>query len=159
MARILIIYACSLLLAVITYHDILYTEGRPIKSLSKGSQRSENKDDHWSATPPPELNPGVESSVAEEKEPSPAGMQNYSVGFGDPTAVYDNDFQPTPPGHSPGVGHPFVTTEEDIQPKELGSVRHSVTAHKDDYRPTEPGHSPGVGHSLEKPNAEPYIHA
>ncbi|KAL6339256.1 hypothetical protein AAG906_024407 [Vitis piasezkii] len=171
MAKIQVIHACSLVLAVITYHDILYTEGRPIKSLDKhefssidsgpgtetGSQGIEHKDGHWAA-PPQEPNPGVKNSVAGKKELPPPMLPNYSVGFGDSTAVSKDDFRPTTPGSSPGVGHHSVPTKDDTQPKALRnspSVRQSVTAYKDDYRPTKPGHSPGVGHSLQKTNAEP----
>ena len=171
MAIIQVIHACSLLLAVITYHDILYTEGRPINSVTKqefsstdfepgnetGSQGTEHKEDHWYTPPPPEPNPSVKNSVV-GKDILPPITPNYSIGFGDSTAVYKDGFRPTTPGSSPGIGHQFVPTKEDIQPKALGnspSVRHSVTAYKDDYRPTMPGHSPGVGHSLQKKNAEP----
>ncbi|KAL6338955.1 hypothetical protein AAG906_024106 [Vitis piasezkii] len=158
MAKVHIIHACSLLLAVITNHDILYTEGRPMKSLSKhefssidsgpgtetGSEGIEHKDDHRSAPPPPEPNPGVKNSVAGKKELPPPMMPNYTTGLADSTAVYEDDFRPTPPGSSPGIGHHFVPTKGDIQPKAQGNspgVGQSVTAYKDDYPPTKPARS------------------
>ncbi|KAL2504841.1 hypothetical protein Adt_20462 [Abeliophyllum distichum] len=55
--------------------------------------------------------------------------------FGSYDATNINDFRPTAPGNSPGIGH--------IQQKK-------VSGNKDDFRPTGPGHSPGVGHSFKK---------
>ncbi|KAJ9670783.1 hypothetical protein PVL29_026987 [Vitis rotundifolia] len=144
MAKIRFIHACSLLLAVITYHHILCTKARPIKSPSSidfepeketGSQGTEHKD-LWCGPSPPEPNPTVKNSVAGKEEILPPMIPNYSVGFGDSAAVHTDGFRPTTPGSSP-------------------VPRHSVKANKDDYRPTVLGHCPGVGHSLQKTNAEP----
>ncbi|KDP31906.1 hypothetical protein JCGZ_12367 [Jatropha curcas] len=54
---------------------------------------------------------------------------------GTATASTTNDFRPTAPGYSPGVGHPKAVL-----------VPSSTNSNVDDYRPTQPGHSPGVGH-------------
>ncbi|CAI0554064.1 unnamed protein product [Linum tenue] len=63
------------------------------------------------------------------------------------------DFRPTAPGVSPGVGHP----NDDFRPTAPGyspGVGHSVglqnrgeSYNNDDFRPTAPGFSPGVGHA------------
>lgn len=57
------------------------------------------------------------------------------------TAGYTDDFGPTSPGNSPGIGHKMKETNE------------SVEGFKDDFKPTTPGHSPGVGHAVK--NNEP----
>lgn len=63
-------------------------------------------------------------------------------------AASEDDFRPTSPGFSPGVGHPkTLITSSNIEKPVIGF--------KDDYRPTQPGHSPGVGHAHEKNDAEP----
>eukprot|EP00257_Ricinus_communis_P026293 XP_025013707.1 precursor of CEP9 [Ricinus communis] len=69
-----------------------------------------------------------------------------TTSFDASAASTKDDFRPTAPGFSPGVGHPkkVVTSS---------STKHSITGFKDDYRPTQPGHSPGVGHSYQKNNA------
>ena len=129
MAKIRFIHAYSLLLAVITYHHILCTEARPIKSPSSidyepgketGSQGTEHKD-VWSGPPPPEPNPIVKNSVAGKEEILPPMIPNYSVGFGDSAAVHTDGFRPTTPGSSPGIGHSSAPTKEDIEPKAPGN--------------------------------------
>ncbi|KAJ9170722.1 hypothetical protein P3X46_018811 [Hevea brasiliensis] len=68
--------------------------------------------------------------------------------FHSSAASSTDDFRPTSPGFSPGVGHPKAVITS-------FNVETSVTEFKDDYRPTQPGHSPGVGHAYQKNNAEP----
>ncbi|KAG6775848.1 hypothetical protein POTOM_019347 [Populus tomentosa] len=152
---------CALfILALITCFQILFTEGRPIKSTNKQELVSIGKDSiedvakqglntkshHNNAknqkvslpAPAATHNPGVHHSKAGRKEmPHPAVPS-----FGNSAAVYKDDFRPTPPGVSPGVGHP----------KTIGTKsnnEHSLTDFKDDFQPTTPGHSPGIGHALD----------
>ncbi|CAA7056914.1 unnamed protein product [Microthlaspi erraticum] len=56
------------------------------------------------------------------------------------TAGYTDDFGPTSPGNSPGIGHKMKESE-------------NVDGFKDEFKPTTPGHSPGVGHAVK--NNEP----
>lgn len=76
-----------------------------------------------------------------------------------------DDFAPTSPGNSPGVGHKkgnvnvegfqddFKPTEGRKLQKTNGEV-HFKTGSTDDFAPTSPGHSPGVGHKKGNPNVE-----
>lgn len=59
------------------------------------------------------------------------------------TVGYTDDFGPTSPGNSPGIGHKMKENEENVE------------VYKDDFKPTTPGHSPGVGHAVKnnEPNA------
>ncbi|CAA0412543.1 Precursor of CEP6 [Arabidopsis thaliana] len=59
------------------------------------------------------------------------------------TVGYTDDFGPTSPGNSPGIGHKMKENEENAE------------GYKDDFEPTTPGHSPGVGHAVKnnEPNA------
>ena len=151
---------CALfILALITCFQILFTEGRPIKSTNKQELVSVGKDSiedvakqglntksHYNnaknqkvslPAPPITHNPSVHHSKAGRNEmPHPAVPS-----FGNSAAVYKDDFRPTTPGVSPGVGHP----------KTIGTNsnnEHSLTDFKDDFQPTTPGHSPGAGHAL-----------
>ncbi|CAJ1942773.1 unnamed protein product [Sphenostylis stenocarpa] len=70
----------------------------------------------------------------------------------DSGAGHTNDFRPTTPGGSPGVGHGIITSKYSKMKSMLAvqspDVEVSVTeGSKDDFKPTEPGHSPGVGHA------------
>lgn len=56
-------------------------------------------------------------------------------------AGYTDDFGPTSPGNSPGIGHKMKENSEHVE------------VFKDDFKPTTPGHSPGVGHAVK--NNEP----
>ncbi|CAH8305728.1 unnamed protein product [Eruca vesicaria subsp. sativa] len=73
------------------------------------------------------------------------------------TGVTD-DFAPTAPGNSPGVGHrrahvnvkgfkdDFNPTEGNMFEKMNGHEYHFKTGTTDDFAPTFPGNSPGMGH-------------
>lgn len=148
-----------LILAFVTCFQILFIEGRSLKPTNKQehvtnekeplkemANQSTNTNLHHttaynqkvSLPSPPVHIPTVHHSKAGRKEmPRPAVPS-----FGDSAAVYKDDFRPTPPGASPGVGHP----------KTIGTNsnnEHSLTDFKDDFQPTTPGHSPGVGHALD----------
>ncbi|KAF9682362.1 hypothetical protein SADUNF_Sadunf05G0101100 [Salix dunnii] len=145
---------CALfILVLVTCFQILFTEGRPIKSANKqelvssGKESIEDmtkqgsliaKSQKFSLTAPPVTpNPSVHHSKAGRKEmplPTVSGVSN--------SAAVDKDaFRPTTPGVSPGVGHS----------KTIGTKsnnEHSLTDFKDDFQPKSPVHSPGVGHAL-----------
>ncbi|GMH25235.1 hypothetical protein Nepgr_027078 [Nepenthes gracilis] len=74
--------------------------------------------------------------------------------------IWTNDFRPTTPGDSPGVGHPNDPHAYDISPNHGDAnwgVEHPLSKNSDDYRPTMPGRSPGVGHSSGEETREPNI--
>ncbi|CAK9315237.1 unnamed protein product [Citrullus colocynthis] len=74
-------------------------------------------------------------------------------GFGESDVGSKDDFRPTTPGNSPGVGHHSVRRSGTV----AATAAASQEGLKDDFRPTAPGHSPGIGHVLHhiasKPNA------
>lgn len=103
--------------------------------------------------------PSVGQSVAGKKETVPPEAPNSNFSFRDSAAGHDiNDFRPTSPGNSPGVGHSFPLHEADVESKapagKIPGARNSLTGVKD-YRPTMPGHSPGVGHILQDESVKP----
>lgn len=59
------------------------------------------------------------------------------------TVGYTDDFGPTSPGNSPGIGHKMKEDKENAE------------GFQDDFKPTTPGHSPIVGHAVtnNEPNA------
>ncbi|KAF2295172.1 hypothetical protein GH714_031874 [Hevea brasiliensis] len=97
----------------------------------------------------------IEGSQATSSSHIPVNAHHHQTAVPlTPTAFHSSaasstdDFRPTSPGFSPGVGHPKAVITS-------FNVETSVTEFKDDYRPTQPGHSPGVGHAYQKNNAEP----
>lgn len=77
------------------------------------------------------------------------------------TGVTD-DFAPTTPGNSPGIGHKkghanvkdnFKSTQGRMLQKTKGQY-HFKTGLTDDFAPTSPGHSPGMGHKKMNANVE-----
>ena len=115
MAYIQPIYICAFVVALAACNEIIFTEGRQLKS--------------------------------KETFP-PATSSNQNLGFGASVVeVYEDDFRPTTPGNSPGVGH-----NGDVQGKAPGSFSQTVAGNSNEFRPTNPGHSPGVGHSTQSGN-------
>ncbi|CAH8361972.1 unnamed protein product, partial [Eruca vesicaria subsp. sativa] len=53
-----------------------------------------------------------------------------------------NDFAPTDPGNSPGIGHPPRLSDDFKVVKVLKKNDESTN----DFAPTDPGNSPGIGH-------------
>ncbi|MBA0551702.1 hypothetical protein Golob_022574 [Gossypium lobatum] len=112
---------------LIACHLFLSVEGRLLKSVSK--------DDPKQVFPPP---PPTETSD-----------------FGDSVEGYKEDFRPTTPGNSPGVGHSFPEDDEAIAERKPGSFslqgngKQSIARDEDGFRHTTPGNSPGAGHSFE----------
>ncbi|TYG75339.1 hypothetical protein ES288_D03G022400v1 [Gossypium darwinii] len=94
----------------------LSVEGRLLKSVSK--------DDPKQVFSPP---PPTETSD-----------------FGDSVEGHKEDFRPTTPRNSPGVGHSCPEDDEDIAER-----KPSISRDEDGFRHTTPGNSPGAGHSFE----------
>ncbi|CAE6075755.1 unnamed protein product [Arabidopsis arenosa] len=78
-----------------------------------------------------------------------------------------DDFAPTSPGNSPGVGHKKGNVnvegfQDDFKPTEGRKLQktngqdHFKTGSTDDFAPTSPGHSPGVGHRKDTSNVESF---
>ncbi|KAK2657439.1 hypothetical protein Ddye_010491 [Dipteronia dyeriana] len=135
MAEIRSMYKCLLILvALIACHSILSAEGRQIKSINK--KETANKQ-------------GSSSSSINSKK-----ALKETMSFGE--ANSEDDFRPTTPGISPGVGHSFSQDQQKAESKLVADnskkAGHFMTGGKDDFRPTTPGRSPGIGHAAE-PNA------
>lgn len=133
-----------ILAAVITCTGILSAEGRQIKPM-KGHV-------------------GVQTVLStNDKFPPPSTTGTESATVAEPI----NDFRPTTPGNSPGVGHSYAEHRGVVQPNEAGDAmtllgketkqesprkqKVSTVANSiDGFRPTAPGNSPGVGHFYTK---------
>ncbi|CAL5367015.1 unnamed protein product [Camellia sinensis] len=162
------IYTCAILLALIAYNEILFTEGRQLKAMGKDEYNSmqainlnQNPEGEGLGYDLPAPHAShvhiIDHSVTEKKDPPQTTTLNQSRVFGDSVAVYKDDFRPTTPGNSPGVGHLFSGQKEDAptNSKSNGTgISHSAADNTDDFRPTQPGHSPGIGHSFQNTNAE-----
>ncbi|KFK34309.1 hypothetical protein AALP_AA5G128700 [Arabis alpina] len=86
------------------------------------------------------------------------GQDHFKAGSTD-------DFAPTSPGNSPGVGHKKGNVnveglQDDFKPTEglkfqkTNGQDHFKTGTTDDFAPTSPGNSPGMGHKKGVPNVE-----
>ncbi|KAF5752915.1 hypothetical protein HS088_TW01G00833 [Tripterygium wilfordii] len=87
-----------------------------------------------------------------------AGHEEEGASHNSVAGLAKEDFRPTGPRHSPGVGHHSLQLDDeenvsDFRPTEAGhspGLGHSRTfvtgGAENDFRPTGPGHSPGVGH-------------
>jgi len=123
MANFQAMYKCIILLALVACHGVFVIEGRKMKSTKQ------------------------------KKEISTPMILNYRFSFCGSDVVHKDDFRPTTPSNSLGVGHSFPLDDQaDVEPKALSKpidVRHSLTGFKDGRRPpTAPGHNLGVGHSF-----------
>ncbi|MBA0608324.1 hypothetical protein Godav_020558 [Gossypium davidsonii] len=99
-------------------------EGRLLKSLSKNDSNQ--------VLPPP--------------------TRTKTSDFGDSIEGYKEDFRPTTPGSSPGVGHSFAEDVEDIAERKPTSISVQGNGNR-----SIAGHSPGVGHAYPNgsQNSEP----
>ncbi|KAJ7952882.1 Precursor of CEP9 [Quillaja saponaria] len=138
--------SCAILVALLAFqYEVVFTEGRQIKPMNQKVEQSKYDLDNQ-PTPLP-YNPTTTT-------PKHGGAVSF---LGDSAVVYTDDFRPTSPGNSPGVGHKHRTDEEHVgvglKAAEVGhspDVKHSVTARtENDFKPTAPGHSPGVGHAVQ----------
>ena len=153
------IYKIAIRLALFACPEILFTEGRHLKTKPKreGSRSMSSIDN--TAKQPSHIPSSIDPSVARKKVAFPPMKPNHSFNLQDSYAVHKDDFRPTEPGNSPGVGHSFSYHEADVESKtkskKSSGDRHSPNGFTDDFRPTSPGHSPGIGHVLQNKSAEP----
>ncbi|PPS09539.1 hypothetical protein GOBAR_AA11112 [Gossypium barbadense] len=103
---------------------VLSVEGRLLKSLSRNDSNQ--------VLPPP--------------------TPTKTSDFGDSIEGYKEDFRPTTPGSSPGVGHSFAEDVEDIAERKPSSISVQGNGNR-----SIAGHSPGVGHAYPNgsQNSEP----
>ncbi|KDP31907.1 hypothetical protein JCGZ_12368 [Jatropha curcas] len=96
MAQTNILYAC-ILIAIIFFHGLQSIDGRHLK-LHNNVHGHGNISDMQVSTPkisPPAPSAAGGAVVGEAQSPPPA-------------SGHANDFRPTTPGHSPGVGHKLI---------------------------------------------------
>ncbi|GFY86505.1 hypothetical protein Acr_05g0001440 [Actinidia rufa] len=168
MAYIQLICTSAILLALIACDEILFTEGRQLKAMEKeeykskqdkretamhGSQSPEAHI-HAHVLPAPHANHGpiIDHSVTGKKDTPQTMILKHSL-----VAGYEDDFRPTTPGSSPGVGHSFPEQMDDAQTRTKNNgngVGPTMEGNSKDFRPTMPGHSPGIGHFFQSTNAE-----
>ncbi|KAJ6740295.1 PRECURSOR OF CEP5 [Salix purpurea] len=147
--------------------QLLTYEKEPIKELASKSMNtnlhhSTADNQKVSLTSPPVHIPSVHHSKADRKESQPMvprSSDSPSVRHletpgansnnGHSVNAFKDDFEPTTPGHSPGVGHIHADKDqddsEDVDPKAPSSGSSTGRAGAT-FKPTKPGHSPGVGH-------------
>ncbi|KAI3416609.1 uncharacterized protein J3R85_015322 [Psidium guajava] len=145
------------------FHAILTSEGRSMKSAWKDEFRSvDNKNQMREQA----LRFLTLSQSPWNDDRSDAGKKTVSspivhvqlADLAKPEAMYRDDFRPTNPGSSPGVGHSFVGLKKEAAPptsKSSNEERLPVTETPGDFESTKPGHSPGVGHGFQSKNEEP----
>ncbi|KAI3416610.1 uncharacterized protein J3R85_015323 [Psidium guajava] len=142
---------------------ILTSEGRSIKLAWKDEFRSiDNKNQMYEQASQflflSESPWSGDHSDAGKKTVSSPTVHVQVADLGKPEAVYRDDFPPTNPGSSPGVGHSFAgLKKEAARPKSTSSneERLTITETPGDFESTRPGHSPGVDHVFESRNEEP----
>lgn len=138
---------CVIFVALVACHAILSAEGRQLKYKekeetaepgSKSINLQQNaagiKEDFKSAKPRADIPRAANTvSVAGKNEIFPPSS------FGDSATVYEDDFRPTTPGNSPGVGHKHAKEEEDSKEKDDDSYDQSLgTGHLPSNRSAEP---------------------
>ncbi|KAJ8770646.1 hypothetical protein K2173_021293 [Erythroxylum novogranatense] len=180
MAQTLNICTYATLFALIISIHFPITEGRKIKTMKKQevaaikehSQRhnrsntvnlqhknaEENAESSQPAIATNPITPSDHRSLAGKQELFPRITQISSPVSSESTSEYDqNDFRPTTPGTSPGVGHPLESDEIDTKVSSAihSSTNHFISEQNDEFRPTKPGHSPGVGHVFQTKIVEP----
>ncbi|CAJ1929708.1 unnamed protein product [Sphenostylis stenocarpa] len=142
----------TIFLAIVACHGSLFVHGRHIKPLNQHSSLNANPTlaplratiNNVVHTPSEDQLKATEAPIVQKYEFADADSGGSGVGYAD-------SFQPTTPGHSPGVGHNKIDAEDDKDVKVNGVLLHSPhvnvpMAEEKDFRPTNPGHSPGVGH-------------
>ncbi|KAF8018611.1 hypothetical protein BT93_H3492 [Corymbia citriodora subsp. variegata] len=134
------------------------SEGRSIKSAWEDKFHAINYDQmHKQASQilAPSQSPmnDYHSDAGKEMVASPTA-HDQAADLGESEAVDKDDFRPTTPGSSLGVGHSFVgLKKEAARPKASGSDEERPTVMGTDDFEGSKGHSPGVGHAFQ--NEEP----
>ncbi|XP_022897638.1 precursor of CEP6-like [Olea europaea var. sylvestris] len=112
------------LLAGFSCLQISLTEARQLKPFKKQEKHD------FSATLPANASLQI---VGQKRIPPPTN-QKHEIDSSHAMGV--NDFRPTSPGKSPGIGHSSPAQKD------------NAGGNTDVFRPTGPGHSPGIGHSF-----------
>ncbi|XP_030529651.1 uncharacterized protein LOC115740314 [Rhodamnia argentea] len=163
MAELQVIARLAIIFTFIAFHAILTSEGRSMKSAWKDKFHSIDNENQMHEQASRFLTPGQsprndDCSDAGKKTVPSLAAHVQAANLGKPEAVYKDDFRPTNPGSSPGVGHSLVgLKKEAARPKSPSSNEEglTVTETPGDFQSTRPGHSPGVGHVFQSTNEEP----
>ncbi|KAJ6733083.1 PRECURSOR OF CEP5 [Salix koriyanagi] len=132
------------------------------KSMNTNLHHRTSDNQKVSLTSPPLYIPSVHHSKADRKESQPMVRRSSdspsvrhpetpgaNSNNGHSVNAFKDDFEPTTPGHNPGVDHIHADENqddsEDVDPKEPGSGSSTGRAGAT-FKPTKPGHNPGVGH-------------
>ncbi|GAB4848954.1 hypothetical protein Ancab_003768 [Ancistrocladus abbreviatus] len=138
------IYSSVFLFILLTSQSISI-EGRQMKSNKRtDSKFTANIPGHNKARPQTHAQQTTSGPFhgTAEKHKSPQMAPIHSSAFGVPAAVHIDDFRPTAPGNSPGVGHRLEAGKADTK----AFVESPDLKWIDDFRHTTPSDSPGVGH-------------
>ncbi|WCJ31099.1 hypothetical protein M5689_012613 [Euphorbia peplus] len=125
-------------LAIVFYLELLQFQSisaRPVKFVSKKGLEKKRNNDSFK----------LHQTMKREQMLPPVAQTGFTSRLSD-----KDDFRPTSPGYSPGVGHPkavFANSQSDHIDHSI--ARKEEESSTDDFRPTEPGYSPGVGHPME----------
>ncbi|KAL3725964.1 hypothetical protein ACJRO7_030930 [Eucalyptus globulus] len=162
MAGLQVMLKLVIIFTFITFCAILTSEGRLIKSTWEDELHAMNNDQmHEQASQflTPSQSPTNDYHFDARNEIVPSSTtRDQAADLGESDAVYKDDFRPTTPGSSPGVGHSFVGSKKggaEAKAPSNNEERLTITEILGDFRPTGPGHSPGVGHVFESLIDEP----
>ncbi|OWM66240.1 precursor of CEP9-like [Punica granatum] len=146
MASLLLLLNCNIALALFVSHAlVLFAEGRPIPSLRDFSSISS-------------VDLSIDKAVKKKVAPAVMALANRQIGFGQSDLANMDDFRPTNPGSSPGVGHALEDFMKKAGPRKgLQHINVDDTHPLTGSRTTGPGHSPGVGHAAGNVNSEPKV--
>ncbi|KAK5783047.1 uncharacterized protein LOC108482803 [Gossypium arboreum] len=124
-------FAVFVVAVIVRSHLVFSANARPMKFLIGVSAM--HKADH------PQPN-------AEQVLPPSIPLPAKTSGFGESVRGFKDDFRPTAPGNSPGIGHSFEEDNDERNEEKGASFRSTNGKHAQDFKRTSPGHSPGVGH-------------
>ncbi|TYG92726.1 hypothetical protein ES288_A11G054800v1 [Gossypium darwinii] len=124
-------FAVFVVAVIVRSHLVFSANARPMKFLIAVSAM--HKADH------PQPN-------AEQVLPPSIPLPAKTSGFGESVRGFKDDFRPTAPGNSPGIGHSFEEDNDERNEEKRASFRSTNGKHAQDFKRTSPGHSPGVGH-------------
>ncbi|KAL3725969.1 precursor of CEP6-like [Eucalyptus grandis] len=160
MADLQVISIFAIIFTFIAFDAIRTSEGRLIKSAWEDQLHAINYDPmHKQAlqflTPSQTPTNDDHSDAGKELVASPTA-HDQAANLGESEALDKDDFRPTTPGSSPGVGHSFDGLKKEavrLKTPSGDEERLTVMGITDDFEATRPGHSPGVGHAVQ--NEEP----
>ncbi|MBA0831375.1 hypothetical protein Goarm_015846 [Gossypium armourianum] len=132
-------FAVFVVAVIVCSHLVFSVNARPMKLLIGDSAM--HKADH------PQPN-------AEQVLPPSIPLPAKTLGFGESVRGFKDDFWPTAPGNSPGIGHSFKEDNNERNEEKRASFRSTNGKHAQDFKRTSPGHSPGVGHVFSSKNSK-----